>query len=186
MRNILRFGRFGWLRYRVEGGQIFGTMPFPNLKVFEGNQTWAYSKFGFNLMNYYEFAADRYATIVLHQHFEGWFWNKLPLLRKLKFKEVIHARAAWGSLTTANQALNNVDVPIGDGQVFQQRVIAPTLEPYIEAGVGLYNILKIFRVDAIWRLNYHDLSYQNNPDIPKANWGPRNNFGIRFDLQLNF
>jgi len=186
VRNKFRFGRFGYLRYRLEGGQILGTMPFPDLYVFEGNQTWGYSKFGFNLMNYYEFAADRYATVVLQQHFEGFIWNKLPLLRKLKFKEVIHARAAWGTLTEANQLLNNVDVPIGENQVFRQRVLAPTTEPYMEAGVGLYNILKILRVDAIWRLNYHDLRYQTNPNIPKANWGPRNNFGLRFDITLTF
>lgn len=185
MRNLFRLGRYGWLRYKVEAGQVFGTLPYPSLFVFEGNQTWGYSKFGFNMMNYYEFVADRYATIVLQQHFEGLLWNKLPLLRKLKWKEAVHLRAAWGTLSPDNQALNNVDVPTEDG-VFEQRIKAPTTEPYLEAGAGLYNIFKVFRVDAIWRLNYHDLRWQTDPSIPKSNWGPRNNFGLRFDLTLTF
>lgn len=185
VRNFFRMGRYGWLRYKMEVGQVFGAMPYPSLFVFEGNQTWGYSKFGFNMMNYYEFVADRYATVVLQQHFEGLFWNQLPLLRKLKWKEVVHARAAWGSLSPQNAALNNVDVPT-EGGLFQQRIQAPTAIPYVEAGAGLYNIFKVLRVDAIWRLNYHDLRWKTDPSIPKANWGKRNNFGLRFDLTLTF
>ncbi|MEM7040524.1 MAG: DUF5686 family protein, partial [Bacteroidota bacterium] len=108
MRNFLRMGRYGKLNYDVHVGQIFGTLPFPSLHVFAGNQTWGYDKVGFNMMNYYEFVADRYATAAVEHHFEGLIWNMLPLLRKLKWKEVLTARLAWGTLNDDNRRLNNL------------------------------------------------------------------------------
>lgn len=186
MKNFARFGRYGWLRYDVSVGQVFGAVPFPSLHVFQGNQTWGYDKYGFNLMNYYEFVADKYATVALEQHFEGLFWNMIPGLRKLKWKEVLTARVAWGSLSDANLAMNNLSVPTRDGGSYQQVIKAPKREPYLEAGVGLYNIFKVIRIDGIWRLNYHDLSFRTDPSIPKSNWGKFNNFGLRVDLAITF
>ena len=186
MRNFVRFGRYGWLRYDLTAGQILGTLPYPSLQVFRGNQTWGYDKYGFNLMNYYEFVADRYATLALEQHFEGLLWNSFPLLRRLKWKEVFTARAAWGTLTQENLDLNNVDIPLREGGVYQQRIKAPDQIPYLEAGFGLYNIFKVLRVDALWRLNYHEHRWRTDANIPKANWGRFNNFGIRVDLNITF
>jgi hypothetical protein len=186
MKNFVRMGRYGWFRYDLRAGQIFGTLPFPSLHVFRGNMSWGYDRYGFNLMNYYEFVADRYVTFAGEQHFEGLIWNQLPLLRRLKWKEVLTCRLAWGSLTQANLALNEVIIPQTDGPAYHQQIKAPTAIPYMEAGVGLYNILKVIRVDAIWRLNYHDLSYRTDPTIPKANWGRFNNFGIRADFSITF
>jgi hypothetical protein len=186
MRNFVRLGRYGWFRYDLKAGQVFGTLPFPALHVFRGNMSWGYDRYGFNLMNYYEFVADRYLTFAGEQHFEGLLWNQLPLLRKLKWKEVLTGRLAWGSLTPGNQALNQAIVSRADGTNFHQMIKAPTKVPYLEAGVGLYNIFKVLRVDAIWRLNYHDLRYQSDPTITKNNWGRFNNFGLRADFSITF
>ena len=114
-------------------------------------------------MNYLEFVADEYATLSLNHHLEGWIWNKFPALRKLKFKEVITARLAYGRINEKNQLFNLSDT---------QQVQAPSQEPYMEAGMGIENILKVLRIDAVWRLNYH---------VPTAT-----NFGIRFYLALQF
>lgn len=186
MDNFVRMGRYGWFRYDLKAGGIFGTLPFPALQVFRGNMSWGYDRYGFNLMNYYEFVADRYLTFAGEQHFEGLLWNQLPLLRKLKWKEVLTARVAYGSLTQANLALNETIVNRGDGTSFLQQIKAPTKVPYLEAGAGLYNIFKVLRVDAIWRLNYHDLRYQTDATITKNNWGRFNNFGLRADFSITF
>lgn len=185
-RNFVRMGRYGYLRYDLRAGQVFGSLPFPSLHVFRGNQTWGYDRYGFNLMNYYEFVADRYATAALEQHFEGLLFNQLPLIRKLKWKEVLTARMAYGTLTDANRAVNNVTVPLTDGTFYDQVISAPDQAPYLEAGVGIYNIFKIIRIDGIWRLNYHDLRFRDDPSVPKSNWGRFNNFGLRFDLDITF
>lgn len=186
MGNFVRMGRYGWFRYDLRAGQVFGTLPFPSLHVFRGNMSWGYDRYGFNLMNYYEFVADRYVTFAGEQHFEGLIWNQLPLLRKLKWKEVLTCRLAWGSLTPANQQLNDALIPRLDGSFEHQQIKAPTKVPYLEAGAGLYNIFKVLRVDAIWRLNYFDLSYKTDPGVPKANWGRFNNFGLRADFSITF
>jgi hypothetical protein len=164
---------------------VLGTVPYPSLHVFRGNQSWGYDKYGFNLMDYYEFVADRYATVALEHHFEGLIWNSLPLLRRLKLKEALTARVAWGSLTQANIDLNTLDIPF-QGGIVRQEIQAPSSIPYLEAGVGLYNIFKVIRIDGIWRLNYHDLSYQTEPGVVKSNWGRFNNFGLRMDFQITF
>jgi hypothetical protein len=186
MNNFVRMGRYGWFRYDLKAGQIFGTVPFPSLHVFRGNMSWGYDLYGFNLMNYYEFVADRYLTFAGEQHFEGLLWNQLPLLRKLKWKEVLTCRVAWGSLTQQNMQLNQALVIKGDGTSFLQQIKAPSRIPYLEAGCGLYNIFKVLRVDAIWRLNYHDLTFKTDPTFTKNNWGRFNNFGLRADFSITF
>lgn len=183
MKNWTRLGRYGWLRYYLRGGGIVGDLPFPSLYVFRGNQSWGYDKQGFNLMNFYEFVADRYAVLILEHHLEGFFFNRVPLIRKLKWKEVLHARAAYGTLSPQNRYINNVSIPRRNGSFFNQIMQAPDQEPYVEAGVGITNIFKVIRVDAIWRLNYHDALQDGRQH---RNWGRLNNFGIRADLYLVF
>jgi hypothetical protein len=182
--NWARVGRYGWIRYQLRGGQVFGTLPYPSLYSFRGNQTWAYDKYGFNMMNYYEFIADRYATLALEWHLEGFIWNKLPLLRRLKLKETITYRAAWGTLSDDNRTMNNVQVPLRDGTFFNQVATPPDRIPYMEAGFGIGNIFKVLRIDAIWRLNYHE-PLLAHPEL-YSNWGKRNNFGLRVDLAVRF
>jgi Family of unknown function (DUF5686)/CarboxypepD_reg-like domain len=178
----VKLGRFGFAWYWINSGKIFGTLPYPSLHVFRGNQTWGYDYEGFNLMNYYEFVADQYLTVSIDHHLEGLIWNKLPILRRFKWKEVFTARLAWGSLTPQNKLMNTVAIPRNDGSIFQQTIDAPTQGPYLEAGVGLENIFKFIRIDGIWRLNYHDI----NPVGGKSNWGARNNFGMRVALFVRF
>jgi hypothetical protein len=116
----------------------------------------------FNLMNYFEFISDEYFSISLYHHFEGFFFNKIPLLRRLKWREVATGRMVKGNLSDRHQRI--MDFPVNSF----------TLEkPYIETTLGIENILKFIRVDAIWRL-----THKNNPDI--------STFGIRLSAALNF
>ena len=39
----------------LDAGKIWGTLPYPLLQMFPGNQTYFYDDYAFNLMNYYEF-----------------------------------------------------------------------------------------------------------------------------------
>jgi hypothetical protein len=102
----------------------------------------------------------------------------------LKWKEVLTFRLAWGTLSPDNLQLNNVWLPDEEGGAYHQQIKAPATIPYLEAGAGLYNIFKVLRVDAVWRLNYHDARWRTDPSIPKANWGRFNNFGLRADFSI--
>ncbi|MCB9231529.1 MAG: carboxypeptidase-like regulatory domain-containing protein [Bacteroidia bacterium] len=180
MKNKWTLGRLGILKYNIEAGQIFGQLPYPSLNVFSGNQTWVLRQVGFNMLNYYEFTADRYATVLLEHHLQGLVWNKLPLLRKLGLKEILTFRAAWGTLTDANRQINNIPAQSAIGFP-GQFIKAPDREPYMEVGVGLANIFKIFRIDGFWRLNYHD-GLQDR--TTHRNWGKMNNFSIRAHMMI--
>lgn len=152
----------GWSKYIIEAGRIWGTVPFPLLKLHEGNETYFFDEYSFNMMNYFEFVSDKYLSVYYTHHFDGYFFNRIPLLRKLKWREVAFVKGLVGGLDKANQ---------------EYSVFPPGMyvldKPYFEAGTGIENIFKIIRVDAIWRL-----SYLNHPNISK--------FGIRFSLQFSF
>jgi len=152
----------GYLYYVLEAGKVWGKLPYPLLEVHRGNESYFYDYLSFNLMNYYEFVSDQYFAFYATHHFEGFFLDKIPLLKKLKWREVASLRGVYGSMSQKNHDL----------------MVDPTYntlskKPYLEAGFGVENILKIIRVDFIYRLSYLD-----NPDISK--------FGIRGSLQLTF
>ncbi len=136
----------GWSKYIFESGKIWGTLPYPFLKIHEGNETFFFYPEAGNIMNYYEFISDTYASLYYTHHFDGLFLNRVPLMRKLKWREVIHGRAAWGTMTEANKEYSVF--PAGSG---------PLDKPYFEAGVGIENIFKVGRIDAIWRLSHLDV-----------------------------
>ncbi|PIE86390.1 MAG: hypothetical protein CSA05_00810 [Bacteroidia bacterium] len=158
--NINPIGHFNSI---IEAGKIWGKLPYPLLKLHEGNETYAFDDFAFNMMNYYEFASDRYAGLYCEHHFEGLFLNKIPLFRKLKWREVIYGKGLIGRISESNKKV----------MYFPKGLTDLSKKPYYEAGIGIENIFKIIRIDAIWRL-----SYLNQPNIQK--------FGIRAKLQIVF
>ncbi len=162
IRHWYPVGILGWSQYRIEVGKYWGTLPYPLLNIFTGNETYYFMETAFNTMNYFEFVSDEYATMTFVHHFDGFFLNRMPLFRKLKWREVITLKAAVGDFDSKHEKemalLTNMH----------------TLRaPYLEASVGIENIFKILRVDLIKRLNYLD-----NPNIIK--WGIRARFDVKF------
>ncbi|MEZ4720357.1 MAG: DUF5686 family protein [Flavobacteriales bacterium] len=152
----------GQSEFILEAGKIWGSVPYPLLQMFPGNQTYFYDDYAFNLMNYYEFISDEWITLFYTHHFNGIFFNKVPLFRKLKWREVATVRSAFGGLSSSHST--ELEFP---ANLFSLRY------PYVEGGVGVENILKIFRVDALWRF-----TYLNNPNVVP--------FGVRLTFQFEF
>ncbi len=157
------FGYFGYTDARVESGAILGRAPYPLLEIHKGNETFFYDDYAFNTMNFFEFVSDRFVSLSGTHHFEGLFLNRIPLLKKLKLREVVSAKAVYGTFDERNAEVLELD---GIDTFRKNR-------PFLEAAVGVENILKFLRIDALWRLSYLD-----NPNIVK--------FGIRAKLQLKF
>ncbi len=167
----------GYTKYRLVGGKIIGSVPYPLLELHEGNETYAYDRFAFNMMNYYEFASDEYVSLWVEHHFQGFFLNRIPLIRFLELREVVSTKMLVGRLSEKNQNMllfpENLNW-LNDASLDRDNDIRIFgVKPYMEVGVGLENILKLFRVEATWRL-----SYRSNPDIQK--------FGLRIAMQITF
>jgi len=132
----------GYTACLLQAGRTWGDVPFPLTKIHEGNETYAYDRYAFNLMNYQEFISDRYAGISIEHHFQGYFFNKIPLLRKLKWREVIGGKWLIGDLDKSHH----------DQLIFPEGMQPLNGKTYTELSAGIENILKIIRIDTVWRL----------------------------------
>jgi len=153
----------GYTDYTAEVGKIYGAVPYPLMELHGGNETYVYDYMSFNMMKYYEFASDQYASVGMFHHFEGLLFNKIPLIKKLKWREVVTCKALWGSVNEKNKRT----------LIFPTTLNALGNEPYVEVSAGIENIFKVFRIDALWRSTYLR---------PKA----IENFGVKFGFQLAF
>ncbi len=167
--------QLGFTDVTVEGAYIAGKVPFPLLAIHRANQTYAYQLNSYNLMNFLEFVSDRYAAINIDHNFNGFFLNKIPLLSKLKLREIVSFKAIYGGLRDENNPdktpVGNYKMPTYENGV--QRTYSLSKEPYMEGSVGLGNIFKILRVDLVKRFNY-----LNNPEVTE--------WGIRARIKLDF
>jgi hypothetical protein len=142
---------YGWSKYMFEAGRIWNKLPFPLLKLLEGNETLSFDSYSYNMMNYYEFVVDEYFSFYFTHHFDGYFLNHIPLMRKLKWREVGWVKGVMGRLDNQNYEYNGFNNP--DSEV-KKIHLNPLTKPYFEAGIGIENIFKVIRVDALWRLSY--------------------------------
>jgi hypothetical protein len=168
------FSVLGYADVTAEAGHLFGQSPYPLLDIFHANQTYAYQIYSYNLMNFLEFVADHYESIDIDQHFQGFFFNKIPLLKKLKWRETASLKVIYGGLSSNNNPSLHpslFQLPVSTNG---QPITYPLGNtPYIEASAGIENIFKFVRVDLVHRFTYLD-----HPDVAK--------WGIRTLVQLSF
>lgn len=141
----------------VEGGYIFGKLPYPLLTIHRANQTYAFQLRSYNLMNFMEFVSDRYASLNIDHNFNGFFFNKVPLLKKLKLREIASFKIIYGGLRDENNPNRDASLlqfPVNSEGV--KTTYSLNREPYMEGSLGIGNIFKLFRVDVVKRFSYLD------------------------------
>ena len=171
----------GYSDVELDVGKFWGQAPFPLLEIPRANQSLGYQFKSFNLMNYMEFINDEYLTIIWNHYFKGFIFNKLPLIKKMKIREVIGLKLLYGRLSQQNNPYVNdnlLQFPVDDQG--QPTTFLMGSSPYVEASVGITNILKFFRVDLIKRLTYLD----KDQSIPSMFDKP--GIGIKFSAKFNF
>ena len=164
----------GYTDITFEAGKVFGQVPYPLLILHPANQTYSYQKYSYNLMNFLEFVSDQYASVNIDYSFNGFILNKIPVIKRLKFRELVTFKALYGSLSGRNNPAyqSNLFVfPADDAGIPLTYTL--TNQPYIEAGLGLSNIFRIFRVDFIKRFTYLD-----NPNVDDTG------FRVQFRLDI--
>ncbi|MFZ9612003.1 MAG: DUF5686 family protein [Crocinitomicaceae bacterium] len=162
MEHNTQLGVLGRMRYGVTAGYIFGTTAYPFLKVHEGNQSLWLLTSTFNKLNFMEFISDKYITGFIENHWEGLFFDRIPLVKKLNLRLVSTGRILYGDIS----------------QKHEQAMLIPDFVkrfngiPYVETSIGIENIFKVVRVDLVWRMTH-----------PIPGESP---FGIRARYALNF
>lgn len=151
--------QLGYSDVVLEGGYIFGKLPYPLMTIHRANQTYAYQLNSFNLMNFQEFVSDHFVGINIDHHFNGLFFNRVPLLKKLKLREVVSVKMIYGGVRDENKPTVDpslIKYPTVDGG---PATFSLEKKPYVEGSVGVTNIFKLIRVDLVKRFNYLDNPY---------------------------
>ena len=164
VKDFIKISPLGSISYKAYAGKIYGTVPFTILENHPGNNIYYYSANSFNLMTRFEYLSDRYAGINIEHIIGSGIFKFIPLTRKLKWRQFWNVKSVWGNLGEANNELNN------DKNQFK------TLrnKPYDEVGTGIDNILKVIRLDFIWKLSPADNS------INASNFGIFGSFHFQF------
>ncbi len=159
----VKLGFWGVSNYQINAGHTFEDLPYTMLNAHIGNEQFVYTNIAFNTMNFFEFVSQSYASLRYQHQFEGFIMNRIPLIRKLKWRLVGTGNVLFGgvSQSTLNvQALNDED-----GNPLPQFDVLESGRPFAEVGLGVENIFKVFRVDYIKRLTYLDRQGANSSAI---------------------
>ena len=151
-------GYLGRIRYGLTAGYIFGTAAYPFLKVHEGNQSYWLTTSTFNKLNFFEFISDKYVGAFVENHWEGLLFDRIPLIKKLKWRLVTTGRITYGSISSRHNA--EMQIP-----EFTKKFGAI---PYAELSVGIENIFKLARIDLVYRVTH--LTPDISPIGIRARW----------------
>lgn len=162
-----KIGWLGKMHYTIYAGKIFGTVPYPFLEVHQGNETYYLQIGTMNLMHYYEFISDEWVGINFEHYLMGLITDRIPLIKKLELRIVYSAKMVVGRYN-----------PKHESEMLLPSYSHQFTKPYYEVSAGFENILKIIRIDAIWRLSYRD-----HVDVYGE---PIKNFGVKFTFSYDF
>jgi hypothetical protein len=172
--KVFYIAPFGQLEAAVEAGKTFGQVPYPLMTVHRANQTFFNQRESYNMMNFLEFVSDHYASINIYHNWQGFFFNRIPLLKKLQWREVVTLKALWGGISTTNAPNNrNRLFYLPTDENGQPITYSLNEKPYIEGSVGIGNIFRLIRIDYVQRFNYLD-----HPNVSK--WGIRGKIKFEF------
>ena len=167
-------GSWGKIDTYLKAGAQWNKVPFPLLIMPAANLSYIVEDGTFNLINNMEFLNDRYASLDVSWDLNGKILNRIPLLKKLKWREYIGVKCLWGDLTDKNNPM--LPENVGDPELWQfpqgSYVMDPK-RPYVELIAGVHNIFKLLHVEYVRRLNYKYL-----PTAHKD--------GIRFMVRMTF
>lgn len=165
---------WGKIDCHVKGGIQWNKVPFPLLIMPAANLSYIVEDETFNLVNNMEFLNDRYVSADMSWDLNGKVFNRIPLLKKLKWREYFGVKMLWGELTDKNNPMLEKNSNDRTLMMFPEgSFVMDSHQPYFELIAGIHNIFKILHVEYVRRLNYLDLPTANKQ-------------GIRFMMRMTF
>lgn len=143
---------FGHIDAKLVSGVIWNRAPYTRLYVPTGNSGIYISSNAFNSMQPMEFIMDQYVAFFATYHLKGWILNRIPLINRLRLREVVGFNFLYGGLSTKNDPIND---PVGLYRMPEGTKPFGTT-PYMEYSIGIENILRFLRIDYVRRLSYLD------------------------------
>ena len=176
---------WGKIDVNLKGGVQWNKVPYPLLIMPAANLSYIIEDNTFNLIDNMEFLNDCYASLMLSWDMNGKLFNRIPLMKKLKWREFIGCNVLWGTLSSKNNPF--LEKNAGDARLFYfpgtfdaetgtydyLSHVMDKKTPYVEVVAGIHNIFKLFHIQYVHRLTYVD-----RPDTQK--------WGIRFMLRVKF
>lgn len=149
---------WGKIDTRIAAGAQWNKVPFPLLIMPAANLSYIVQDETFNLINNMEFLNDRYASLDISWDMNGKLFNRIPLLKKLKWREYLGVKCLWGNLTDKNNPFLPQNAGDATLMLFPEgcTVMNPH-RPYVEIVAGVHNIFKILHVEYVRRINYISL-----------------------------
>lgn len=172
IRKRFWFSAYGYIDILAKAGKVWNRVPYPLLILPNANLSYTIQPESYTNMNAMEFINDEYASWDLTYYMNGLLLNRVPLIKKLKWREVLTFRGMFGNLTDKNNPYltdrNEGLFLFPEGSYVMDKSV-----PYMEVGVGIENIFKFIRLDYTWRLTYRD-----HPGIQDK--------GVRFMMRMTF
>lgn len=175
---------FGYMELSVKGGYQWNKVPFPMLFIPQSSLSYFIEpdSRSFNMLRSMEFLNDKYASLSLYWNLDGKLLNRIPLIRKLKWREYVGFKMLYGGLSDKNNPfVSTTDndllrFPMRDGEY---STFVMGRKPYMEMSCGISNIFKVFTVQYVRRLTYTDLpSFEGDGTVDKN--------GFRFAVEVKF
>ena len=158
----------------LKGGIQWNQVPYPLLIMPETNLSYIIQDETFELIDNMEFLNDRFASLYISWDFNGKIFNRIPLLKKLKWREYVAFRCLWGSLSDKNNPFLEQNAQSDILMMFPTGChVMDSKTPYYELSLGIHNIFKLIHVEYVRRLNYNDY-----PGVHKD--------GIRLMVRMTF
>ena len=140
----------GWTRYTLSASKLFGEIPYPLLFIHQGNENFLKDNKRFSNMKEGEYAADQEVTLMFEHHFGGFFFNKIPLVKKLKLREIFLCKMAYSSLDKSKSSFLDMPPYMTGLNGF-----------YAELGFGIENIFKMLEIQFSWRMTQREIPDAN-------------------------
>ena len=167
------FSAYGYVDILAKAGKVWTQVPYPLLILPNANLSYLVQPESYTNMNALEFINDQYASWDVTYFMNGALLNRLPLIKKLKWREVFSFRGLFGDLSDKNNPFLEENQGKGLYAFPAGTYLMDPKNPYMEVGVGIENIFKFLRLDYVWRLTYKD-----HPGIQTR--------GVRFMMKLTF
>jgi hypothetical protein len=169
IKKPLRISNFGIMRMYFDAAKVFDRVPLTLLTPVVANQAYSLQSNAFSLIDFYDFATDQYVAAHFDHHFNGYILNRIPIVKRLKLREVLFYRGVWGDISDKNREINRSSINYN----------APNNKIYAEYGFGFENIgignFRPIRVDFVWRTDFNNI----NGLVPPK-------FGLRFGFYPEF